>query len=137
MVELHRAPIGVKNLIRKFAKLHIFVTSIVIFCIYIYIPGTCLSSILGFEPSKRRPKLHSKQGSFGFQVCIYIYIYISPKLTAANAAENKRTKTHIRSRKIVDLPTPNHQFQRLLLFVLGKCYPPRNSHILLPRYFWR
>ena len=23
--------------------------------IYIYIPGTCLSSILGFEPSKRRP----------------------------------------------------------------------------------
>ena len=22
---------------------------------YIYIPGTCLSSILGFEPSKRRP----------------------------------------------------------------------------------
>ena len=26
-----------------------------VWCIYIYIPGTCLSSILGFEPSKRRP----------------------------------------------------------------------------------
>ena len=39
--------------------------------IYICIPGTCLSSIFGFEPSKRRPKLHSKTGvimSFGFQV---------------------------------------------------------------------
>ena len=32
-------------------------------------PGTCLSSIFGLEPSKRRPKLHSKQGApFGLQV---------------------------------------------------------------------
>ena len=37
---------------------------------YIYIPGTCLSSILGVEPSKTRPKLQAKQGSFGFQVYI-------------------------------------------------------------------
>ena len=36
------------------------------FCIA---PGTCLSSIFGLEPSKRRPKLHSKQGApFGLQV---------------------------------------------------------------------
>ena len=52
-----------------------------IYILDLYIPGTCLSSILGFEPSKRRPKLHSKQGApFGFQVYIYIvnvnYIYI-------------------------------------------------------------
>ena len=51
-----------------------------IYILDLYIPGTCLSSILGFEPSKRRPKLHSKQGApFGFQVYIYIvnvnYIY--------------------------------------------------------------
>ena len=26
-----------------------------ILCIYIYMPGTCLSSILGVEPSKTRP----------------------------------------------------------------------------------
>ncbi len=29
------------------------------FCFW-YVPGTCLSSILGLEPSKRRPKLQSK-----------------------------------------------------------------------------
>ena len=44
--------------------------------IYIYTPGTCLSSILGFEPSKRRP--------FPFKTRviwvpgIYIYIYMKP-----------------------------------------------------------
>ena len=33
------------------------------------LPGTCLFSILGFQHSKRRPNLHSKQGApFGFQV---------------------------------------------------------------------
>ena len=49
--------------------------------IYIYIPGTCLSSILSlrFEPSKTRPKLHSKHKSFGFQVYLYsILIGSSP-----------------------------------------------------------
>ena len=42
------------------------------------IPGTYLSFVLGVEPSKRRPKFQSKQGSFGFQVYIYIIynIYI-------------------------------------------------------------
>ena len=33
-----------------------------------YIWNLWTSSILGFEFSKRRPKLHSKHGSFGFQV---------------------------------------------------------------------
>ena len=45
--------------------------------VYIYIPGTCLSSILGLEPSKGRP-FPIKVGSFGFQVYIIydIHIYI-------------------------------------------------------------
>jgi len=34
-------------------------------------PGTSLSSILGFEPCTRRPKLQSKQRSLGFQVDTY------------------------------------------------------------------
>ena len=38
-----------------------------------YIPGTCVSFIL-VEPSKTRSKLQLKQGSFGFQVCIYVNI---------------------------------------------------------------
>ena len=41
-----------------------------IFTIYIYIPGTCLSSIL--NPPKEGP-FHSKQGSFGFQVHIFYF----------------------------------------------------------------
>ena len=50
-----------------------------------YITGTCLSSILGVEPSKTRPKLQAKQGSpFGFQVYLHIFhpkynpIYFGP-----------------------------------------------------------
>ena len=44
-----------------------------------YIPGTSLSSILGFNPPKQGP-FQSKQGSFGFQVYIYIYLLIgNPK----------------------------------------------------------
>ena len=51
--------------------------------IYIYyIPGTSLSSILGFNPPKQGP-FQSKQGSFGFQVIIYIIYYniIRPSIT--------------------------------------------------------
>ena len=33
---------------------------------YIYIPRTQLTSIFEGQPSKTRPKLQSKQGSFGF-----------------------------------------------------------------------
>ena len=40
------------------------------------VPGTCLSFALGFEPSKRRSKLQSKQGLFGFQAPIFIRIFI-------------------------------------------------------------
>ena len=35
-------------------------------CIYIYIPRTQLMAIFEGQPSKTRPKLQSKQGSFGF-----------------------------------------------------------------------
>ncbi len=40
--------------------------------IYNHIDGTCLSSILGFEPSQRRPNLppFKTAGSFGFQLYI-------------------------------------------------------------------
>ena len=34
------------------------------------IPGTSLSSILGFQPPPKEDPFHSKQGSFGFQVLI-------------------------------------------------------------------
>ena len=40
------------------------------------VAGTYLSSILGLQPSKPRPKLQSKQGLFGFQVNLSTYIYI-------------------------------------------------------------
>ena len=39
-----------------------------------YIPGTQMTSIFEGQPHMIRPKFHSKQGFFGFQVCIYIYI---------------------------------------------------------------
>ena len=32
-------------------------------CIYMIIPGTCLSSIFGLQPPKTRPKLQPKPGS--------------------------------------------------------------------------
>ena len=52
-----------------------------IYIIQIYIPGTQMTSIFEGQPSKTRPKLQSKQGSFGFQVyifglCIYLCLYI-------------------------------------------------------------
>ena len=58
--------------------IHIYIYNIYIIYIiyYIYTPGTCLSSILGFEPSKRRP--------FPFKTRviwvpgIYIYIHMKP-----------------------------------------------------------
>ena len=37
------------------------------------LPGTCLSFVLGVQPSKRRPKLQSKQGSSTGSRYIYIY----------------------------------------------------------------
>ena len=37
-------------------------------CITGYLPRTQLTSIFEGQPSKTRPKLQSKQGSFGFQV---------------------------------------------------------------------
>ena len=45
-------------------------------CIYIYIPGTCLSSIFGFEPSKRGPFPFKTRVIWvpGINICIYIYI---------------------------------------------------------------
>ena len=45
---------------------------------YIYVPGTCLSSILGLEPSKRRP-FPIKTGVIwvpGISIYIHLYIYI-------------------------------------------------------------
>ncbi len=35
-----------------------------------------MTSFFKGQPPKTRPKLQSKQGSFGFQVYIYIYVYI-------------------------------------------------------------
>ena len=51
------------------------------FFVYIYILHTWnpfFSSIFGLQPSKTRPKLQQKQGSFGFQVDIYIYMLAPP-----------------------------------------------------------
>ena len=45
------------------------------------VPGTCLSSILGLQPPKTRPKLQSKQGSFGFQVYIGKLVMIGDGLS--------------------------------------------------------
>ena len=44
------------------------------FCIYIYIPGTCLSSILVVEPFKRRPFPNKTRVIWVPGVYIYIYI---------------------------------------------------------------
>ena len=51
---------------------------------YIYIPGTCLSFVLGVEPSKRRPfpiktkghHLGSRYNIYDIYIYIYIFIYI-------------------------------------------------------------
>ena len=42
----------------------------------LYVPGTCLSSILGFEPSKRRPFPFKTKVSWVPGMYIFMYIYI-------------------------------------------------------------
>ena len=45
-----------------------------------YMPGSCVSFVLGVEASKRRPKFQSKQGSFGLQMYLQ-FKRKSPRLT--------------------------------------------------------
>ena len=48
-------------------------------------PGTQITSIFEGEPPKTRPKFQSKQGSFGFQVYIYIIYHISGQISSATS----------------------------------------------------
>ena len=52
----------------------------------VYIPGTCVSSILGVEPSKTRSNFQSKPGSFGF-----IYTFYPLKYLNSSKCEKKNT----------------------------------------------
>ena len=74
---------AMKSLVLESHVVHIIY--IYIYCIWLYRPRTCLSSILGLQPSRRRP-FPIKTRVIGFQgyihytwctvVCIYLHIYI-------------------------------------------------------------
>ena len=54
---------------------------------YIYIPGTGLSSILGFEPSKKKALSIQNKGHLGSRyIYIYvIYVYLKVKIDGTDA----------------------------------------------------
>ena len=96
--------------------------------VYIYIPGTCLSSILVVEPSKTR-SFPSKQGPFGFQVHICIYIYFFFRWS-------KTTPAHRVCRQLPPMasppcPAPGRQHSDFHPLMVWKLWIPqwRNSRI--------
>ena len=103
---------------------------------YIYIPGTCLSSILVVEPSKTR-SFPSKQGPFGFQVHIYIYIYICIYIyTYIYFRWSKTTPAHRVCRQLPPMasppcPAPGRQHSDFHPLMVWKLWIPqwRNSRI--------